>query len=124
MGAVKRALLTKKLVKEADQYEQISKRLRREVSISVTYKQYINEQVLQGKDGAHLQTLKNDYHAKIALAGQLRSQATAIKLSIDGIVQDLNFEHVKEARYDKISQINRAFEKQTKAAHVFDSQLS
>lgn len=123
MGIVKRALLTKKMIRTVDLYESVSRQLRIEVGRCMTYKNYIAEQSLKGGNQSYLKTLKEDYHSRVAVARALSSQASVLKTELDNIVKDLDAEHAKESTVNRDRQISRAQERQEYSDHMLDTQL-
>lgn len=123
MGVVKRAVLTKKMIRAVDLYESVSKQLRIEVGRCLTYKNYISEQTQKGGNLSHLKTLKEDYHNRVAVARALSNQAKVLKTEIDSIVKDLDAEHSREMVADKAHQLDKAKEYQDYSNHMLDTQL-
>ena len=123
MGIVKRALLTKKMIRTVDLYESVSRQLRIEVGRCMTYKNYIAEQTQKGGNQPYLKTLKEDYHSRVAVARALSTQASVLKTELDNIVKDLDAEHAKESTVNRDRQISRAQERQEYADHMLDTQL-
>ena len=123
MGIVKRAALTKQMVRTVDLYESVSKQLKIEVGRCLTYKNYISEQTQKGGNQSYLKTLQEDYHNRVAVARALSDQAKVLRNQIDNIVKDLDSERSKEMIANKAHQLDKAQARRDYSDHMLDTQL-